>query len=115
MLIIVVILICLNFALFWVFIRAISEGNTPQIIVSLTLMGVIGGLGMVIGYIDNQESLPDKGHYYQSECQLIETNIDNGLFQSNTNKLKCGDVIENVTVDEYQEAIKAYKKSQANR
>ena len=115
MIIISVILICLTFALFWVFIRAISEGNTPQIIVSLTLMGIIGGLGMVVDYVVNQKSLDDKGQYYLSECQLIETNIDNGLFQSNTNKLKCGDVIENVSVDEYQEAIQAYKKSQANR
>ncbi|MBF0693178.1 hypothetical protein IR150_17050 [Providencia alcalifaciens] len=48
------------------------------------------------------------------QCQLIETNIDNGLFQSNTNKLKCGDVIENVTVDEYQDAVKAYQESVKN-
>lgn len=61
------------------------------------------------------EILIEKGNQYTNRCQLIETNIDNGLFQSNTNKLKCGDVIENVSVDEYQEAIKAYKKSQANR
>ncbi|MEX0425937.1 hypothetical protein KDV38_19810, partial [Providencia rettgeri] len=66
-------------------------------------------------YIDNQKSLTDKGQYYLSECQLIETNIDNGLFQSNTNKLKCGDVIKNVSVDEYQEAIKAYKESQREK
>ncbi|MEY0728937.1 hypothetical protein AB7254_16800 [Providencia rettgeri] len=62
-------------------------------------------------------SLPDKakdtekGKYYSTQCQLIETNIDNGLFQSNTNKLKCGDVIENVTVSDYKEAIEAYQLS----
>lgn len=56
-----------------------------------------------------------KGEYYATQCQLIETNIDNGFFQSNTNKLKCGDVIENVSVDEYQEAIKAYKESQREK
>ncbi|EOE1546025.1 hypothetical protein ACJ9E6_004104 [Providencia rettgeri] len=115
MLIIVVILIGLIAVSFWVFIRAISEGNTPRVIGSLAFMGIIGGLGMIIDYLDNQKPLTDKGQYYLSECQLIETNIDNGFFQSNTNKLKCGDVIENVSVDEYQEAIKAYKKSQANR
>ncbi|MBW3117579.1 hypothetical protein [Providencia rettgeri] len=52
-----------------------------------------------------------KGEYYATQCQLIETNIDNGLFQPNTNKLKCGDVIENVTIDEYQQAIQAYQDS----
>ncbi|MEX0425903.1 hypothetical protein KDV38_19600 [Providencia rettgeri] len=52
-----------------------------------------------------------KGEYYATQCQLIETNIDNGLFQPNTNKLKCGDVIENVSVDEYQQAIQAYQDS----
>lgn len=62
-------------------------------------------------------SLPDKakdtenGKYYATQCQLIETNIDNGLFQSNTNKLKCGDVIENVTVSDYKEAVEAYQLS----
>nr|WP_181375481.1 hypothetical protein [Pectobacterium carotovorum]ALG88491.1 Hypothetical protein [Pectobacterium carotovorum] len=59
-------------------------------------------------YVDKAESII-KGEYYSTQCQLIETNIDNGLFQSNTNKLKCGDVIENVTVDEYQQAIQAYQ------
>ena len=52
-----------------------------------------------------------KGEYYSTQCQLIETSIDNGLFQPNTNKLKCGDVIDNVTVDKYQEAIQAYENS----
>ncbi|EOE1546027.1 hypothetical protein ACJ9E6_004106 [Providencia rettgeri] len=59
-------------------------------------------------YSHNDENV-SKGEYYATQCQLIETNIDNGLFQSNTNKLKCGDVIENVTVDEYQQAIQAYQ------
>ena len=110
-----IIIVCLIAGLYWICIRAISEGNTSRVIGSLTLMVIVGGLGMVVDYVVNQKSLDDKGQYYLSECQLIETNIDNGLFQSNTNKLKCGDVIENVSVDEYQEAIKSYKKSQANR
>lgn len=115
MIIIIVILVFFMAVLYWFFIRAISEGHTSRIIGSLTLMGIVGGLSLVIDYMDNQKSLADKGHYYLSECQLIETNIDNGLFQSNTNKLKCDDVIENVSVDEYQGAIKAYKKLQDNR
>ncbi len=60
---------------------------------------------------ENKIEKISKGEYYSTQCQLIETNIDNGLFQPNTNKLKCGDVIENVPVDEYQEAIKAYQDS----
>lgn len=58
---------------------------------------------------ENKTEKISKGEYYSTQCQLIETNIDNGLFQPNTNKLKCGDVIENVTVDEYQQAIQAYQ------
>ncbi|WP_272662651.1 hypothetical protein [Providencia sp. PROV111] len=58
-----------------------------------------------------QRKYLELGEYYSTQCQLIETNIDNGLFQSNTNKLKCGDVIENVTVSDYKEAIEAYQSS----
>lgn len=60
-------------------------------------------------FFQNEPINPIKGEYYTTQCQLIETNINNGLFQSNTNKLKCGDLIENVTVDEYQQAIQAYQ------
>lgn len=63
---------------------------------------------------ENKSEEISKGEYYSTQCQLIETNIDNGLFQSSTNKLKCGDVIENVSVDNYQRAINAYKESQVN-
>lgn len=62
-------------------------------------------------FFQNEPINPIKGEYYATQCQLIETNIDNGLFQSNTNKLKCGDVIENVTVSDYKEAIEAYQLS----
>lgn len=65
--------------------------------------------GLYDSQFGEQTGNVSKGEYYAMQCQLIETNIDNGLFQPNTNKLKCGDVIENVTVDEYQEAIQAYK------
>ncbi|MEX6285647.1 hypothetical protein AB6F89_22115 [Providencia hangzhouensis] len=60
---------------------------------------------------ENKTEKISKDEYYSTQCQLLESNIDNGLFQSNTNKLKCGDVIENVTVDEYQQAIQAYQGS----
>lgn len=65
------------------------------------------------GYIPNpQAELAKKGEYYSTQCQLIETNIDNGLFQPNTNKLKCGDVIHNVSVEDYQDAVIAYQESE---
>ncbi|CAG9437058.1 hypothetical protein [Providencia alcalifaciens] len=67
--------------------------------------------GLYFSLFGEQTGNVSKGEYYATQCQLIETNIDNGLFQSNTNKLKCGDVIENVTVDEYQQAIQAYQGS----
>lgn len=67
--------------------------------------------GLYYSLFGEQTGNVSKGEYYATQCQLIETNIDNGLFQPNTNKLKCGDVIENVTVDEYQQAIQAYQGS----
>lgn len=77
---------------------------------ALIIFAIILIIGLYkIEYVDKAESI-NKGEHYTTQCQLIETNIDNGLFQPNTNKLNCGDVIENVSVDEYQEAIKAYKK-----
>lgn len=63
--------------------------------------------GLYFSVFGEQTENVSKGEYYASQCQLIETNIDNGLFHPKTNKLKCGDVIENVTVDEYQNAIQA--------
>lgn len=65
--------------------------------------------GLYYSIFGEQTGNVSKGEYYATQCQLIETNIDNGIFQSNTNKLKCGDVIKNVTVDEYQQAIQAYQ------
>lgn len=70
-------------------------------------------LGLYISIFGERTGNISKGEYYSTQCQLIETNIDNGLFQPNTNKLKCGDVIENVAVDEYQQAIQAYKKAKS--
>lgn len=67
--------------------------------------------GLYYSLFGEQAGSVSKGEYYATQCQLIETNIDNGLFQPNTNKLKCGDVIENVTVDGYQQAIQAYQSS----
>ncbi|APC14184.1 TPA: hypothetical protein RG501_RS20840 [Providencia rettgeri] len=67
--------------------------------------------GLYYSLFGEQTGNVSKGEYYATQCQLIETNIDNGLFQSNTNKPKSGDVIEKVIVDEYQQAIQAYQGS----
>lgn len=69
---------------------------------------------MLVFALPDNTNEAEKGKYYATQCQLIETNINNGLFQSNTNKLKCGDVIENVTVVEYQDAVKTYQESVKN-
>lgn len=74
---------------------------------------ILFGGGAISDERSQRKSL-ELGEYYSTQCQLIETNIDNGLFLLKTNKLKCGDVIENVTVDEYQDAVKAYQESVKN-
>ncbi|HHE6471503.1 TPA: hypothetical protein ACPFI9_003940 [Providencia rettgeri] len=68
-------------------------------------------VGLTIAVYGKEVENVSKGKYYSTQCQLIETNNDNGLFQPNTNKLKCGDVIENVTVSDYKEAVEAYQNS----
>lgn len=89
---------------------ALSEGN----IAGVTIGGVCSVLLILFyaWFLSDDVSDEEKGRYYATQCQLIETNIDNGVFQSNTNKLQCGEVIENVTVSDYQSAMAAYAKSQ---
>ncbi|WHT81900.1 hypothetical protein [Providencia rettgeri] len=55
--------------------------------------------------IDKNMSL---GRYYSEQCKLIEGNIDNGFFSSNTNRLSCNGSILNVTVSDYDKAIETY-------
>ncbi|MEQ5306346.1 hypothetical protein ABN238_19400 [Providencia rettgeri] len=107
----VVVILCLGLII--VATSKVSEATSVFALMVLLIAAVI--FGVAILNEEDKSEVVSKGEYYSTKCQLIETNNDNGLFQSNTNKLKCGDVVENVSVDEYQEAIKAYKKSQANR
>ncbi|EKT62632.1 hypothetical protein OO9_18481 [Providencia alcalifaciens Dmel2] len=92
-------------------VGATKEGETKNRI-SFTVI-IISTLSLFIlaFCFDSQTEAISKGEYYSTQCQLIETNINNGVFFLNTHKLKCGDVIENVTVDEYQDVIKAYQES----
>lgn len=103
----VVVILCLG-----LIIVATSKANEATYVFALMIL-LIGAVifGAAILNEEDKSEVVSKGGYYSTKCQLIETNNDNGLFQSNTNKLKCGDVIENVPVDEYQQAIQAYQGS----
>ena len=54
------------------------------------------------------------GKYYTDNCTLIEENINNGFFSSNTNKLQCGKTIKNITTDSYNNAVNAYMNAYKN-
>lgn len=92
-------------------VGALKEGET-KIGIALTVI-IISMLSLyILAFgVESQTEAISKGEYYSTQCQLIETNINNGVFFLNTHKLKCGDVIENVTVDEYQDVVKAYQES----
>ncbi|MDX7323698.1 hypothetical protein [Providencia rettgeri] len=100
----VVVILCLG-----LIIVATSKATSVFALMILLIAAVI--FGAAILNEEDKSEVVSKGEYYSTQCQLIETNNDNGLFQSNTNKLKCGDVIENVTVSDYKEAIEAYQNS----
>ena len=44
-------------------------------------------------------------HHWTHDCHLLERNIDKGLFSPTQNRLQCGDVIENVSMADYDRAI----------
>lgn len=48
-------------------------------------------------------------HHWTHDCHLLERNIDKGLFSPTQNRLQCGDVIENVSTDEDEQAISGKK------
>lgn len=98
--------------LFVVLIITISGYNIQFINPSIILMFILSGIGFLIDTINNEKTLANKGKYYMETCQLIDVNVDNGLFQSNVIKLKCGKAVEYITLNYYQKAIEAYKKSQ---
>ncbi|QZY66770.1 hypothetical protein K7H99_21900 (plasmid) [Providencia rettgeri] len=103
----VVVILCLGLII--VATSKASEATSVFALMILLIAAVI--FGAAILNEEDKSEVVSKGEYYSTKCQLIETNNDNGLFQSNTNKLKCGDVIENVTVSDYKEAIEAYQNS----
>ncbi|HHI5591635.1 hypothetical protein [Klebsiella quasipneumoniae] len=48
-------------------------------------------------------------HHWKNDCRLLEANIDKGLFSPAQNRLQCGDVIENVSMADYDRAISGDK------
>ncbi|MEX9225534.1 hypothetical protein AB7281_21420 [Providencia rettgeri] len=99
-----------------IFIVAIFTVLREEEFAKATALAVVGLclFGLYFSLFGEQTGNESKGEYYATQCRLIETNIDNGLFLLKTNKLKCGDVIENITVDEYQDAVNAYQESMKN-
>lgn len=51
------------------------------------------------------------GSHYATQCKLLEINIDNGFLSSKTNKIECDGVIDNVSTNNYNNAISAYQDS----
>ncbi|HHU4060413.1 TPA: hypothetical protein ACUB6G_005289 [Klebsiella pneumoniae] len=68
----------------------------------------------VVGYAlllsSDSHAVPEaQAHHWTHDCRLLEKNIDKGLLSPTQNRLQCGDVIENVSADEYEKAISGNK------
>lgn len=80
---------------------------------SIFVLSTFAVLCMLFGYgaYSHQEETDKNmslGRYYSEQCKLIEGNINNGFFSSNTNRLSCNGSILNVTVADYDKAIETY-------
>ena len=61
-------------------------------------------------FSSSNDPVPESlAHHWTHDCRLLETNIDKGFFSPAQNRLQCGDVIENVSADEYEKAISGNK------
>ncbi|HDF2330332.1 TPA: hypothetical protein PC537_003987 [Morganella morganii] len=69
---------------------------------------------MMWNMIKASEERIAQGDYYLNQCQLTETNIDNGFFSSPTNKLNCGGIIINVKKSDYDKSVSEYKSAAEN-
>ena len=66
--------------------------------------------GYVLLFSTDSNTVPEAlSHHWKNDCRLLETNIDKGFFSPAQNRLQCGDVIENVSADEYEKAISGNK------
>jgi hypothetical protein len=59
----------------------------------------------------NCKNISEGEYYLTNASKPIEINIDNGFFNSNTNKLNCDGVIVNIPTDEYERLVLIYTES----
>jgi len=56
----------------------------------------------------NMDSDPTPEEYENAKkimsCKLVEENINNGFLSAKTNRIKCGDVIKNIDISDYEKA-----------
>ncbi len=75
-----------------------------------TMMLVFLLAGYSLLFSTDSNTVPEAlSHHWKNDCRLLETNIDKGFFSPAQNRLQCGDVIENVSADEYEKAISGNK------
>lgn len=67
--------------------------------------------GYVLLFSTDSNTVPEAlSHHWKNDCRLLETNIDKGFFSPAQNRLRCGDVIENVSKADYDSAVNGGKK-----
>ncbi|MEX5855276.1 hypothetical protein AB6H27_22535, partial [Providencia huaxiensis] len=96
-----------NIALFFYYLYKISKDNEsfisrPLLLIPLVLAAILYSQAV---YYEEKVLL---GEYYVKQCKLLESNISNGFLKSNTNKIECNGVFDNVSTSKYNNAIDAY-------
>ncbi len=78
-------------------------GNGVLIYSGITL--ILAGFVLFVVVKRSSLSIEDikMGERWLNECQLLETNINSGLFDEPTNKVSCYGVIENITKSSYDD------------
>lgn len=70
------------------------------------LLCIILGIGGLLLLNSDSEVSPEAYENAKKimSCKMIEENINNGFLAAKTNRIKCGDVIKNIDVSDYDEA-----------
>ncbi|WP_058914088.1 hypothetical protein [Entomohabitans teleogrylli] len=76
----------------------------------IALCFVIGIYVLFFNTVSHEVSQAQQQQHWKNDCRLLETNIDKGLFSPAQNRLQCGDVIENVSKDDYDRVINGNKR-----
>ncbi len=73
---------------------------------SVALLCLLLGIGGLVTL--NMDSEPTTEEYENAKkimaCKIVEENINNGFLAAKANKMKCGDVIKNIDVSDYEKA-----------